>query len=160
PDVVQGLTLDLDRQPRFLRPLYRRGDAAAETQVVVLDQHGVVEAETVVRPAAGAHGQLLESTEAGWRLARVEDDRTRSRDGIDLARGQRRDPGEPAEQVERGALTGEERAGAAGDPGHLALDRVAVAGDRLEVDTRVELAEHGLDELETAEDASFLDENR
>ena len=41
------------------RALDRRADAAGDRDVVVLDQHAVVEAEAVVAAAAGAHGVLL-----------------------------------------------------------------------------------------------------
>src|SRR5205823_10897707 len=58
-DVAQRLALDLYRQAGLLCEADGRGDAAAEPQVVVLDQDSVVQAEAMVRATARAHRALL-----------------------------------------------------------------------------------------------------
>ena len=66
----------------------------------------------VVHAAAGAYGRLLERAQAGERLARVPDagaTARRVRRGVDEAAGQGGDPREVAEEVQRGALGGEDR---------------------------------------------------
>ena len=86
------------------------GDAAGERHVVVLDQHGVVEAVAVVAAAAHAHGVLLERAQAGRRLARAAT--TRVVEALEARHdvaGRGGDPAQVAEQVERGALAGEQR---------------------------------------------------
>ena len=109
-DVVERLALDLDRHAVALCAAHGLGDAAAEPQVVVLDQDAVVQAEAMVRAAAAAHGELLQRAQARRRLARVEDRRAGAGDGVDVPARQRRDTGQPPEQVQRGALAGQQRA--------------------------------------------------
>ena len=50
-------------------PPHGLGDRAGQDEVVVLDQHGVVEAEAVVGATAGPHRVLLQHPQAGRRLA-------------------------------------------------------------------------------------------
>ncbi len=50
-----------------------RLDAAGGDEVVVLDQHGVVEAEAVVEAAAAAYGVFLEQAQARRCFARADD---------------------------------------------------------------------------------------
>src|SRR6186713_922571 len=73
-DLVERVALELDRQRRRgTYELHGRGHRAGGAQVVVLHEHRVVEAETVVAAAAAGDGVLLKLTEAGSRLACVED---------------------------------------------------------------------------------------
>ncbi len=58
------------------RPLDRRPHAAGDGDVVVLDQHGVIEAEAVVGAAADPHGVLLQRAQPGVVL-RVQQIRVR-----------------------------------------------------------------------------------
>ena len=58
----------------------------------------------MVLTAAGGHRRLLQSPQPRRRLARVEDDCPGPGDRLDIARRQRRDPGEVAEEVERRPL--------------------------------------------------------
>ena len=96
----------------------RRGDAAGRGDVVVLDQRRVAERHPVVDAAAAAHGVLLERPQARGGLAGVADRGAGAGDGVDPVPGQRRDAGQVADQVERGPLGGEQRAGRAGDAEH------------------------------------------
>ena len=50
-------------------------DAAGGDEMVVLDQHRVVEAEAVIEAAAAAHGVFLQHAQARRRLARADDAR-------------------------------------------------------------------------------------
>src|SRR5207244_11505380 len=68
-----GLDLDLDRQATRAQRGDGGADPAGEAQVVVLDENRVVEAAPMVAAAAAADGVLLERSQAGRRLARVED---------------------------------------------------------------------------------------
>ena len=91
----------------------------------------------------------------GRRLARVEDRRAGSLDELDVARGQRRDAAEPAEQVERGPLAGEDRARGALDLGearrHVRHASSSPVGEqRLDAHRRVERLEHRLRDREPA----------
>src|SRR5262249_8726940 len=59
--LIERIDLDLDLDQMAgggLCALEHRGDAAGDGDVVVLDQHGVVEAEAVVETAAAADGVL------------------------------------------------------------------------------------------------------
>ena len=67
------------REPERPDRRERGTDAARDAHVVVLDQDRVVETHAVVRAAAAADGVLLERTQAGRRLAGVEDRRRRCR---------------------------------------------------------------------------------
>ena len=94
----------------------------------------------------------------GRRLARVEDRGAGALDRVDVAAGQRRDPGEPREEVQRRALAGEDRAlgpGHAGDGGAGVHGRPFV-DERLEAELRIERAEHRLGDPEPADDAGLL----
>ena len=57
----------------------RLGDAAADRDVIVLDQHAVIETHSMIVRAAHARGIFLEKREPGDRLARVEQHRAACR---------------------------------------------------------------------------------
>ncbi len=86
-----------------------RGDPAGGDDVVVLDERGVGQRHAVVDAAAAPHGVLLERAQPGRRLAGVADARAGAVDRVDPGGGERRDAGQVAQQVERGALGGEQR---------------------------------------------------
>ena len=97
-------------------------------QVVVLDQHGVVQAEAVIPPAAAAHRVFLQGPPAGGRLAGVVDRRAGAGGRGHEPRGQGRDPAEPLEEVQQRAFQGQQRSHGPGQPGHdrTGLESVAV----------------------------------
>ena len=67
--------------------------------VVVLDQHRVVEAEPMVAAAADAHRVFLERAQARRRLARVDDPRVGcGRTDSTIAARDRGDPAQVAEE--------------------------------------------------------------
>ena len=84
--------------------------------VVVLDHRDVVEAHALVGAPAAAHGVLLERAQARRRLAGVEDHRARPVERVGPAPGVRGHAGEPAQDVEHGALGDEDDLGRAGEP--------------------------------------------
>ena len=88
----------------------------AASDVVVLDQRGVGQRHAVVHAAAAAHGVLLQRAQARASSCGCRGLGAGARDGVDPARGQRRDARQVAEQVERGALGGQQRARRPGRP--------------------------------------------
>ena len=103
--------LDLHREPRVAgqHRLVGRHHPARREDVVVLDQRHVRERGPVVDAAAAAHGVLLQRAEARGRLAGVPDPGVRAGERVDPAGGGGRDAREVAEEVQRGALGGEQR---------------------------------------------------
>src|SRR5919108_398603 len=106
---------------------------------VLLDQDRVVQAGAVVRRAAQADRLLLELAQAGGRLPRVEDLRPRSIHRPDEARGERRHTRQPAKEVQRHPLAGEDRPCAPLHPGDRArLAPLPLGGDALEAELGVQ----------------------
>ncbi len=143
----------------------RRAMASAmsggEQQVVVLDEHRVVQSHPVVGAAAAADGPLLGRTQARGRLAGVEDDRARARHGVHVATGQGRDARQSPQQVERQPLPGEDRPGPAPRscrrrPGVTRSPSAATAATTLTA--RVQRRVHLPDEREAAHDAGLLEQ--
>ncbi len=98
-------------------PPHGLSDPARRRDVVVLDQHPVIEGEAVVVPPARADGVLVEDPESGRGLSGIEDFCMRSRDGIDIAPGEGGDPAHPLQQIQGDPLRGQNRGEAAGDLG-------------------------------------------
>ena len=105
--------------------------------MVVLDQDGVIKGHAVIGPAAGSHGELLDQTHSGRGLARIEHDAGRAADRVHEAPGVRRDAARSLQDVQRGALQGQQSAGGAPDAredslgfqsGTVAVDDVDVVG--------------------------------
>ena len=71
----------------------RRGDGAADRaggdDVVLLDEHHVVEPEAMVLRAAAARGVFLREPQAGQRLARIENAAAGAGDRFDVAAARR-----------------------------------------------------------------------
>src|SRR5213596_1672504 len=63
-----------------------KGDRAAYADVVVLDEHAVVQAQPVVARSAQLRGVLLQRAQARRRFARVDQHRPRPRDALDVLR--------------------------------------------------------------------------
>ena len=77
-ELIERIDLDLDLDQvagRLLGAREHRADAAGDRDVVVLDQHRVVEAEAVIEAAAAAHGVFFQRAQAGRGLARADDAR-------------------------------------------------------------------------------------
>ena len=109
--------------------------------MVLLHEDRVVQPAAVAHPSAGPHGGLLELAQSRRGLARVEDARARALHGLHVARRERRDAGEPPEEVERHALAGEDRGGRAADLGeHARLAPLALGRANLEAERVVHAA--------------------
>ena len=106
---ASAVALDLDRaaRPLSVRSLHRGGDGDAG-EVVVLQEHEVGQRAAVVHSPAGAHRGLLQRTQAGQRLAGVEHPHPVA-GGVHEPAGGGGDARQVAEEVERGALAGEQR---------------------------------------------------
>ena len=139
------------------RPLQRRTDPAGHRDVVVLDQHRVVQAEAVIGAAAQPHRLLFEDAQAGGRLAGADDFRLVTGDRIDQRPRRGRNPGQAADQVQRGPLAGEHGARVARDAGDrlTALDAGAVPAQPLDAQARIEQLEGEQPGFETGEHAGL-----
>jgi hypothetical protein len=106
-----------------LRALEHRADAAGDGDVVVLDQHGIVEAEAVVETAAAAHGVLLQGAQARRRLAGAANAHARARDAAHEFMRRRRHSGKMADEIERHPFGGKHGAGGTRDRHERGLRR-------------------------------------
>ena len=100
--------------------------------MVLLDQDRVVEAHAVVSAAARGNRRLLERPQARRGLPRVEDRCIRPPHRVDESGGERGDPGQVAEQVERRPFGCEERSRRAAREGHIGRHRVSPPPLRLQ----------------------------
>ena len=105
----QALRLDLDRQAvvPFAHAADGFGDAAGDADVIVLDQHAVVQTEAMIRAAAAPDGVLRQRPQRRHRLARVENRDAAAR-GVDESPRQRGDPRQVLEEIERRSLGGQD----------------------------------------------------
>src|SRR5262245_48519231 len=97
------------------RTLQDSPDAACDRDMVVLDQHGIVETEAVVEATAAAHCVFLERAQARRGLARAADARARAFDAADEFVRCGRHAGEMTEEIERDAFGRQHRAGRPGN---------------------------------------------
>ena len=147
-DLVERVGLDLYGDTRleaqgFVDSALDAVRVAGDGEVVVLGEHLVEEAEAVVGGAACAHGEALELAEPGRGLARVEDRGAGAFDGIDEPARERGDAGQALEEVEGGALGGEQRSRGASrcERGVAGGEFVAVIFERGDFDVGGNLAE-------------------
>ena len=98
--LASGLRADLG-EPRGELVRSQMGD------VVVLDEHRVVQTQTVRVPPARAHGILLQHAQARRGLARIQH-LTRRAGSLDVLCGERGDAREPAQHVQDCALGGDD----------------------------------------------------
>ena len=111
-ELREGVHLDLDlHQVPDALPDAADGlrDPPGQGHVVVLDEDGVVQAVAVGAAAAHAHGVLLEGAQARRRLARAGDPGLEAFEARHHVAGRGGDPADVAEEVESGALGGQER---------------------------------------------------
>ncbi len=99
------LDLNLDEMAGGgLRALEHRANAAGDGNVVVFNQHGVIQPETVVETAAATNRVFFERAQARRRLAGTADARTRAGDTAHELVRRGRHPREASQQIERGAF--------------------------------------------------------
>ncbi len=152
------LDLDLDEMPDRGARFFERGlHAAGDGDVIILDQHRVIEAEAVIVPAAAAHRVFLERAETRRGLARTNDARLGAADLGDIGGGERRHAGETAEEIQRRALGGKDRRGGTFDFGEQrsGRDLVAVAVAGAEGDLRIEHQESAARAFEAGDGAGL-----
>ena len=97
---------------------HRGPNRSGQREVVVFDQHCVVQAEAMVRPSAAAHGVFLEHAQTGRRFTRVGHARVRSGDQGDEFARRGGDARKAAEKVQRRAFGGEDGACVPADLGN------------------------------------------
>ena len=102
---------------RGARALHRRADAARDGDMVVLDQHRVIQPEPVVAAPAYPQGVFLCGAQARHGFPGAADARFRARDRADDRGGRRGDAAEMAEEVQRHALGGQNAPSRPGDLG-------------------------------------------
>ena len=138
-----------------LGPLDGNGDAAGGRDVVVLDEDCGPETIAMVVRAADAHGVSLECAEARRGLPRVGDARaTARRKRFDVSAGAARDTAHPLDEVQRGSLRHEDRAGRAGDgPQDVSANRLgAVGAHALHDESRVDARKYRRKNVTAADD--------
>ena len=149
-----GLDLDL----RGVRggkagELHGLGERAGGGDVVVFDEDVFAEGRAVVHAAAAAHGVFFERAPAGRGLAGVDDAGGGAGDGVGVAARLRGDAGEALDEIEGGALGGEERRGGAGNGENLGavFDAVAVGGGEFRLQRGIDAGEDGGGDVDAAE---------
>src|SRR5690606_23513586 len=111
-ELGRGGDLDLDREALGVPLAYaldRGRDPAGGGDVVLLDQHHVVQPRTVVVAPARPDGRLLEPAPPRRGLPRVQDPGARPRDGVDVPARERRDAREALQEVERRSFAGDRK---------------------------------------------------
>src|SRR4029079_14122380 len=123
------------------RRLHRLSDLAADArEVVVLDHDAVVKPHTMIRPAAAPNRVLLQQPPARGGLAGVENLGPTPRGRVYELTGEAGHTPQALEEVQGGALRGEDRTDRAVERGEHgpALDRGAVGELRREHQVRID----------------------
>ena len=119
--------------------------------MVVLEQHGVVQAEPVQRAAAAANRVLFQKAHSGGGLAGVANHRRRPGDRLNVTAGERGDAAEPTDEIQHGALDREDRPQVAQKPPQDLTGSAgfAIAGNRLEPHITLEYFKQSRDDRQT-----------
>ena len=105
------------------RALEHRGNAAAERDVIVLDENAGGEIDAVIGAAAAKHRVFLQRAHAGHGLARVEHAGVRALNRVGIFARERGDAAQVLQQIQDHALATEQHARVVADHGqHLAGD--------------------------------------
>lgn len=115
------------------------GDAAGERDVVFLDEESVVQAETMIHSATQADRIFFKLAEQRQGFAGVADADGGSGDGFDETAGGGGDAGKMREEIQRGALGGKNRAGAAGKTHNLSVGGHGGAFGKLRLETELRI---------------------
>jgi len=111
--LVNGVNLDLDPDQMAnpcRQPLQYRLEATSKTQVVVFDQDGIVQSESMIDSPTVDHRLLLQHPQPRSRLSGVGDPHTSACDEFDHVRGTGGYPTELTKEVEGGPFASEDRA--------------------------------------------------
>ena len=105
PREILHLDLDLRHMARIRpRPRERLADAARHLDMIILDEHRVVQPQPVIAAAAHAHRILIEQPQPRRRLPRIDQPRPIRRRNRREPRRPRRDPRHMLEQIQREPL--------------------------------------------------------
>lgn len=153
---------ELDAHAWVIRPhaidgLLQGFQVASGCQVIVFDHDSVIEPETMIDGAASEHGLFFDQAPAGRGFARVPDFDWVGFDRFDIASGHGGDAGEALEEVQRGALGGEDGAGATFDfdEGIAWLEGLAIGEQRPDAQAGVDFTKHRLGDGHASDDAWF-----
>jgi len=119
-------------------------NAAHRFDMIVLDQHAIIQAKAVVPAATHANGIFFEQPQAGQGLSRVQHFGLQTLDLLDVRCRQRGDPRQMLQQVQRHPLACKqgprvpEQAGQLGTP----VNDLTVLGKGRELNARIETAKH------------------
>jgi len=115
-DLRERVSLNLHFEPReFLTgTAHRSGNGVRfgvtkRREMVVLDEHQIVETEPMIAPAATSYRVFLEAPPAGRGLARIEDLNVQTFDAVHVLRGERCDARKPLDKIQRHAFGTEDR---------------------------------------------------
>ncbi len=150
------LDFDLDQMTDDRRRAFQRGaDAAGDRDMIVLDQHRVVEAEAVIEAAAAAHRIFLQGAQPRRGLAGADQAGVGAFQLVDQRSCRGGDAGQMAGEIQRGAFGCEHRARIAGDRHQRGLlgNGVAVARMRDDLCVRREPAHDGFDQRQAGDAA-------
>ncbi len=160
--LLESGRFELDAHAQVIRPhaidgLLQGFQVASGCQVIVFDHDGVVEPEAMIDAAAGEHGLFFDQAPARRGFARVPDF-----DGIRLHRlyvagGHGGDTGEALEEVQCGALGGEDGAGATFDldQGIASLEGLAIGEQRPDAKAGIDFTKHRFGDGHASDDAWF-----
>jgi len=146
-DLVQGVAFAAHLEPRIgrLGPPHGFADgAAADRDMVVLDQDAVIKAHAMVGAAAGAHGVFRETAQARNGLPRIEQHRPDAVNGVDVLAGHGCDAGQLLQQVQGRAFRRQQALGRAGEARQMGAlgDALAVGHENFDRGLGGEAAEH------------------
>ena len=154
---IERLDLDLDPDVReaFDRLLQYLCDRAGGADVVFLDQHGIVETDTVIGAAATQHGVLLGQAQTRNGLASIQDAHARALYFLDIAFDDRCCAGQRLQKVERGTFGCQQGTRTAADLAQSAVgrDRVAVLPEPVDSGFGIDLAKDLVKPGRATEDA-------
>jgi hypothetical protein len=125
--------------------------------MIILNQHGVIEAKTMIQPAAATHGIFLNGAQPRRCLACAHNMSPRVGYRVRNAARGRRDAGKMAQEIQGDALGGQNAAGRSGYFGNngAGSDRGAVVQLGYETDIGFDQPERGGRELEACDRAGY-----
>ena len=130
-------------------------DAACKVDVVVLEHHHIVEADTMVGATTAGNGVLLEESHIGGRLAGVEQLGVQTFEHGNHTVGLGSDAGEALHEVESGTLGGEDGTRGALDGHHYLTfeDSIAIVFQKIYNQIIIHYLKHSLTHFGATEDA-------
>jgi hypothetical protein len=167
PHLVQVSSLHFhpDVQPSCLQvaeaALHRGSDSARGGDMVILDQHHVVEPKAVIDASSKSDRELVEDAQSGRGLSRIGDAGAGPLDGIDILPGQGRDAAHALQNIERRPLGLQDPREGAFDCGDKRprLHGRPVPAQRLHEEIGIDKVKRQRGDIETRDDAPLLRRN-